>query len=236
MGIKFQTDQSGANNNVCSTTSQIFNFSLARSNTLEAADFSIKKGSGTTASIIVTVYDQPNGAGNVVESVTVLASNVTQTFSTIVFTFAGTTTLNAGTSYSLKVSSTTSCVGNSPYSIKVGNFQVIDTTSGGVINTGYGIGANITVDTTIISTAAASYLTSSNCETISSVSCNTNIAYNILLDITNITTLTGQAIKINNNGDNRKIKLDGANIPVKIYLGNQRRKVYHGNRMIIDKS
>lgn len=236
MGIKFQTDQSGANNNVCSTTSQIFNFSLARSNTLEVADFVIKKGSSTTASIVVAVYDQPNGLGNIVESVTVLASNITQTFATIVFTFAGSTTLSAGTSYSLKVSSTTSCSGSSPYSIKAGNFQVIDTTTNNIINTGYGIGADIFNVSSITSVADAKYNSLSTISTNNTVSGSALLSNSISASVSNQVTVSAQGTKITNNNNNRKIKLDGNNIPVKIYLGSQKRRVYHGNRMIIDKS
>lgn len=235
MGIKFQTDQSGANNNVCTTTSQTFNFSLARSAILDSASFSLKKGSGTTASIVVAIHDQPNGGGSIVESVTVLATNITQVFSDIVFTFSGNTTLNAGTSYSLVVSSSTSCTGNNPYSIKVGNFQVLDS-GGGIINTGYGIGATTVCDTTITSSANASYLITSSADCINSLSCDTNSGHNISCTIENNATISGQATKINNNVDNRKIKLDGANIPIKIYLGNQKRRIYHANRMIIDKT
>lgn len=216
MGIHFKTDQSGANNNICVTESLTFNFSLANNAILDYASFSIKKGSGTTASIIARVYDQANGAGNIVESVTVLAANVAQTFGDIIFTFSGNTTLTAGTSYSLKVTSSTLCTGNNPYSMKSGNFQVIDTTSGGVINTGYGIGANLVNNATMLATAESNYFIESNASS--------------------IVTLNSVATRTGNNNNNRKIKLDGNNIPVKIYLGGQKRTVYHGNRKVLDKN
>lgn len=236
MGIKFQTDQSGANNNICTTASEIFNFSLARSAVLDSASFSIKKGSGTTATIVVAVYDQPNGAGSVVESISVAAANITQTFSNIVFTFSGNTTLNAGTSYSLKVSSTTSCSGSNPYSIKVGNFQVLDTTSGGIINTGYGISSDILNASTVTSSINAEYISLSTSTSLNIFSSLASILNNAYVSISSATNFSAQGTKTTNNNNNRKINLDGTNIPVKIYLGSQRRRLYHGNRIIIDKN
>lgn len=233
MSIKFQTDQTGANNNVCSSTSQIFNFSLSTSNTVSSATFDIKKGSGTTASITVSIYNQPNGSGSVVESVTVLASSITQTFAPIAFNFTGSTTLSADTSYSLVVSSTTSCTGNNPYSMKSGNFQLIDTGSGSVINTGYGISCGILCDATITSSSNIACTITSNISSINTVSSNTLINNNISTNINILTLIEAQAIKV---GNNRKIKLDGSNILVKIYLGNQKRKIYHANRLIIDNT
>lgn len=238
MGIQFQTDQSGANNNVCTTTSQTFNFSLARSNTLESASFSIKKGSSTTAAIIVTVYDQPNGTGNTVESISVAAANVTQTFSNILFTFTGNTTLNAGTSYSLKVSSSTSCSGSSPYSIKVGNFQVIDTTTNNIINTGYGIGADLLSNSSLTASSNATYLSISNMGCNSALSGDIKQNNSVSVSMNSVTTINVEARRIvnaNNNSSN-KIKLDGNNIMIKLLLGGQKRRMYHGNRMIIDKT
>jgi hypothetical protein len=143
INIKFQTDQSGANNNVCSGTSQVFNFSLTDTHNVSYADISLKKGSGTTSDIVCSIYDAPNGGGSLVSSVTVLAANVTQTFESTLFTFTN-TTLSPGIPYSLVISSSTSCVGSNPYSMKSGNFQVLNSDTGGLLNTGYGISANIT--------------------------------------------------------------------------------------------
>lgn len=234
MGIKFQTDQSGANNNVCSSTSQIFNFSLARSSILDSASFSIKKGSGTTETIVVEVYNQSNGSGNIVESVSVLAANVTQTFSNILFTFSGNTTLNAGTSYSLKISSSTSCSGSSPYSIKSGNFQVLDTTTNSVLNTGYGVAADLFCDSIVSSQSNVLYNNSISLSSTTSVSAQVFKINNINTLMLNSISFNSEAIKISNNTNSRKIKLNNLS-SIQIYLGNQKRKVYHGNRIIVDK-
>lgn len=212
MSIKLQTDQSGANNNICTGTSATFNFSLASNNTLDQADFVIKKGSGTTASIVVTIYNQPNGGGSVVSSSTVLAANVTQSFSTIVFAFSS-VSLTAGTSYSAVLSSSTSCSGNNPYSFKSGNFQIIDS-GGGVINTGYGIDANV--------------------NSASSLSCSTNLSALISSSINN--AATASVLITLNKANNNHIKIDGAGIPTKLYLGNTRRKAYHKGKMIMDNN
>lgn len=237
MGIKFQTDQSGANNNVCSGTSQIFNFSLARSAIISEADFVIKKGSGTTASIVIGIYDAPNGGGSLVESVTVLASNVTQLFTTISFIFSGNTTLSAGTSYSLVVSSTTSCVGNSPYSMKSGNFQIID--NGTIINTGYGIASDIGNLTTLTSTISLTSNIGSNILSNTSVSANGSYFTIISSDINCSTTNSAQANKISgNNNPNNRLRLDGkGNFPqLRVYLGNKKSLVYRGNSKILDQN
>lgn len=237
MGIKFQTDQSGANNNVCSGSSQIFNFSLARSATIDSADFVIKKGSGTTASIVVSIHNAVNGGGSVVESVTVLASNITQLFTTIAFIFSGNTTLTAGTSYSLVVSSTTSCVGSSPYSMKSGNFQVTD--SGIILNTGYGIASDISNSTTLISSASLGSNISSNILSNTSVSANVSYSTTISSNINNIVSSISQANKISgNNNPNNRLRLDGkGNFPqLKLYLGNKKPIVYRGNSKILDQN
>lgn len=139
--IQFQTDQSGANINICSTQSQIFNFSLTNTYNAKEADIVLKKGSGTTASVIATIYNQPNGGGSVVASSTVLAANVSQSYASVVFTFN--TILSPNVPYSLVISSSSSCSGNSPYSMKGGNFQVYNADTNNILNTGYGISSNI---------------------------------------------------------------------------------------------
>lgn len=142
INIKFQTDQTGANSNVCSGSNILFNFSLTDTYNLVSADISLKKGSATTASIVATVYDGANGTGNVVASSTILAANVTQSYASIIFPFSN-ITLSPNVSYSLVLSSTTSCSGSSPYSMKSGNFQVLNSDTGTILNTGYGISASI---------------------------------------------------------------------------------------------
>lgn len=142
--IIFQTDQSGANQNICSTavaSTVTFNFSLISDYQAYSANIVMKKGSGTTLPVTVTVYDQPNGGGSSLGSASVLASAVTQSFSPIEFVFSS-LNLTSGVAYSLVISSAESCSGSSPYSFKSGNFQIVDRVTGGVINTGYGIVMN----------------------------------------------------------------------------------------------
>lgn len=158
MSISFKTDQSGANSNVCSTSSHTFNFSVSTNSTVTTGVFAMKSGSGSTGSVTAAIYNQPNGAGSVVASVAVLVANIPQTFSDITFTFPANTNLTAGTSYSLKISSDTSCTGNAPYSFKPGNFQVIDDTTNAVINTGYGVSAAIDAAVSFSDGVVASYV------------------------------------------------------------------------------
>lgn len=146
--IKFQTDQTGANTNVCSTQSQIFNFSLANTYNLTQADITLKKGSGTTASITVSIYNAANGGGSVVASSTVLAANITQSYASILFSFNN-IVLSPNIGYSLVISSSTSCIGSNPYSMKSGNFQVLNADTGGQLNTGYGVSASVAGNCTI---------------------------------------------------------------------------------------
>lgn len=234
MAISFQTDQSGANINICSTSSHIFNFSLASNNTLTQATFVTKKGSGTTANIVVSVYDQPNGGGNLVSSSTVLASSISQSFASVVFSFAD-ISLNSGTSYSLVISSSTSCSGNSPYSFKAGNFQVIDS-GGTIINTGYGISSTINSISTITSTANQSMAISSNTSVVNSISIDPNYTASISGNIYCVSNVQSQATR-SSNSSSKKVRLDGkgGQQQLVIYLGNKSPKIYHGNRVIIDK-
>lgn len=151
--IIFTTDQSGANQNICSTavaSTVTFNFSLSSNYDAYSANITMKKASGTTAPVVVTIYNQPNGGGSSVGSSTVLAANITQSFAPIEFLFSS-LSLTAGTSYSLVLSSTTSCSGSNPYSFKSGNFQVTDKVTGAVINTGYGIASAMTSVATLTS-------------------------------------------------------------------------------------
>lgn len=150
--IKFQTDQTGANKNVCSGTSEIFNFSITDTYNVSEADIVIKKGSGTTDSIIASIHNQPNGGGSVVGSATVLANNITQSYTSIIFSFSG-VILSPGNSYSLVISSSTSCSGNDPYSLKSGNFQVYNADTNTLLNTGYGISSTVLCATTLSSSA-----------------------------------------------------------------------------------
>lgn len=235
MGVTFQTDQTGANSNVCSTTSQAFNFSLAQSAIVDSASFVIKKGSGTTASIVASIYNAANGGGSLVESVTVLASSISQTFETITFTFSGNITLDAGISYSLVVSSSTSCSGSSPYSMKSGNFQVLNGNT--VINTGYGVSADILNVTSITSDANASLKISSSASVSSTVSASSLFSVSISSSINNITSFISQAIKSKPNNPN-KIRLDShGNIQaLKIYIGNKIPKIYRGNSIISNQN
>lgn len=168
--IIFQTDQTGANQNICATavaSTVTFNFSLSGNYTAYSANITIKKASGTTDPVEAKIYSQPNGGGSVVASSSVLASAVTQSFSSIEFLFLN-ANLTANTSYSLVLSSITSCSGNSPYSFKSGNFQIIDKSTGSVINTGYAIVSNIYAQATLAASsrinrsAASSFLSSSS--------------------------------------------------------------------------
>lgn len=161
--IVFQTDQSGANQNICSTavaSTVTFNFSVSANYEAYSANITMKKASGTTDPVTITIYDQPNGGGAAVGSSTVLASAVTQSFEPIEFLFSG-LTLTAGTSYSLRLSSPSSCAGSSPYSFKSGNFQVTDRLTSAVINTGYAIASNITSVATATASPKASLKTNS---------------------------------------------------------------------------
>lgn len=156
--IIFQTDQSGANTNICATAAAstvTFNFSVSSGYDVYSANIVMKKASGTVDPVVVTIYNQPNGGGSSVGSSTVLASAVTQSFATVTFLFSG-VTLAANTSYSLVLSSTTGCSGSFPYSFKAGNFQVLDKTTSTVINTGYGIASALTSVATMSPAARAS--------------------------------------------------------------------------------
>lgn len=254
MGIKVQTDQTGANQNVCSGTSLTFNFSLSTNYTLDNADFVIKKGSGTTASIVATVYDQKNGAGNVVATVSILAASVTQSFTTIIFNFN--TNLSADVSYSLVVSSTSSCVGSAPYSMKSGNFQVLDSDTNTVINTGYGISTNTNSISTVTANASQTTVINSSLVAVSTFNSSSYRQHNInaiilsicdfessdtydalaVLSMLGNTIILASAIKTSPDSNNH-IRIDRLiqNHP-KLYLGNKKPRIYHGNRMIIDKN
>lgn len=153
--IKFQTDQSGANSNVCSGTSQIFNFSLADTYKLVGAYISLKKGSSTTASISIDIHSGANGTGTIVASSAIAASSITQSYTDTGFLFNN-IILSPNIPYSLVISSSTSCSGSSPYSMKSGNFQVLNYDTGGQLSTGYGVSANIL---NICSLSATSTLT-----------------------------------------------------------------------------
>lgn len=162
--IVFQTDQSGANTNICSTvvaSTVTFNFSVSSNYDAYSANIVMKKASSTVDPVTVTIYNQPNGGGSAVGSSTVLASAVTQSFATITFLFSS-LTLVAGTSYSLVLSSTTGCSGSLPYSFKAGNFQVLDKTTLTVINTGYGIASALTSVATLSPTTKASKVASTS--------------------------------------------------------------------------
>lgn len=142
INIKFQTDQSGANNNVCSGSDIIFNFSITDTYNVVGAYISLKKSSGTTASISALIYNASNGGGSLVASSTVLASSITQSYDIIPFLFSN-ITLSTGSSYSLVLRSTTSCVGSNPYSMKSGNFEILNSDTNTIINTGYGVSSNL---------------------------------------------------------------------------------------------
>jgi hypothetical protein len=148
--IKFQTDQSGANKNICFGTGVIFNFSLTTQSNLVSADIVIKKGSSTSDNISVSIYDQSNGGGNLVALCSVDASSITQSYETIIFQFNN-VLLFPNISYSLVLSSTTSCTGSDPYSMKSGNFQVLNSETGLLLNTGYGISSNVSSVSTLSS-------------------------------------------------------------------------------------
>lgn len=215
MSISFKTDQSGANSNVCTTQSHTFNFSVSNSTNVTTAVFSLKSGSGSTDSVTVAIYDQPAGAGSVVASVSVGVASIPQTFTAVTFTFPANTNLTAGTSYSLKVSSGTSCSGNAPYSFKPGNFQVIDDTTNAVVNTGYGVSAAITATASVSETATAAY--TSAAAAVSSVAAM-NADPSVL-----------QA------GETNKWRHDGA-LAGRIYRGATRvRKARRGNNVILDQ-
>lgn len=142
MSISFQTNKTGAAAAVCSTSTIKYNFSVARNSTVSNATFAMSKGSSTTASCTVAIYDQPNGGGSIIASVTLPASAfVSSSYPDVVFTFPANTTVTANTDYSLVISSATGCNGASAYSLKPGSFQVVDTTTGTVLNTGYAIAA-----------------------------------------------------------------------------------------------
>lgn len=228
INIKFQTDQTGANSNVCSGASIVFNFSLTDTYNLTTADISLKKGSGTTQSITASVYNQANGGGSVVASATVLAANITQSYSSIIFDFNN-VLLSAGTSYSLVLSSTTSCSGSSPYSMKSGNFQVLNSDTNTILNTGYGISANILSDSTasasanVIPPSPTPTNTATNTPTNTPTNTSTNTPTNTPTN-QNITPTPTPTIPIN------KIRRN-ANA-VKLRLGSKAPKMYRGNSLI----
>jgi len=162
--IIFQTDQTGANQNICSTavaSTVTFNFALSANYTAYAASITIKKASATVDPVVATIYSQPNGGGSVVSSSSVAASAVTQSFAPIEFLFTN-AALTAGNSYSLVLSSTSSCSGSTPYSFKSGNFQIVDRITSAVINTGYAIISSMSANTTLTAAPKASIVTSSS--------------------------------------------------------------------------
>lgn len=140
--IKFQTDQTGANQNVCSGSSITFNFSLTNISNLVEANIVLKKGSSTVENIVVSVYDQQNGGGSLVASVEIPANDITQSYTPTAFNFNN-VILSPDISYSLVLSSASSCSGSSPYSMKSGNFQVLNSDTNILLNTGYGVSASV---------------------------------------------------------------------------------------------
>lgn len=152
INIKFQTDQTGANLNVCSTQSQIFNFSLTDTYNVTDADIVLKTGSGTTGSITASIHNQANGGGSVVASSTVLAANITQSYTTIVFSFSN-VLLSPNTAYSLVISSSTSCSGSNPYSMKGGNFQIYNSDTNTLLGVGYNISSSVLSNSTFSANA-----------------------------------------------------------------------------------
>lgn len=162
MSVSFQTNKTGAAATVCTTATIKYNFSVAQNTTAAAATFAMSKGSSTTASCTVAIYNQPNGGGSVVASVSLPASAFSSSsYPDVVFTFPANTNLTANTNYSLVISSSTGCNGATAYSMKPGSFQVIDTATAQVLNTGYAISAAPTGSVTATATATGSFALSS---------------------------------------------------------------------------
>lgn len=141
--IYFTTDQSGANTEVCTTASSAFNFSAASDHTAAYASLVVKRGSGTTAGLTVAIYNGANASGSVVATVTVPAASISQTYGAVQFDFPANTVLAANQTYSLKVSSTTSCGGSNAYFFKAGNFQIYNNATAALLSVGYGIGSTV---------------------------------------------------------------------------------------------
>lgn len=214
MSISFKTDQSGANAQICSGSSSKFNFSVSSLATVTTGVFSMKRGSDSTGSVTVAIYDQPNGAGSIVVAVSIAAASFSQTFADMTFNFPEGTQLSAGTSYSLAISSATGCGGSDAYSIKPGNFQVIDNATNAVINTGYGVDAAASV----VSTAAAT----------------ANAAYTSSADLAALAALTVEP-SVLQAGATNKFRRDGA-LATRIYHGSKRvYKAKRGNNVILDQ-
>lgn len=214
MAISFKTDQSGAAANICTTSSSVFNFSVSSNSTVNTGVFAMKRGSGSTGSVTATIYNQPGGVGSVVASTSVLAASISQTFADVIFTFPADTNITAGTSYSIKISSDTSCTGNAPYSFKPGNFQVIDDATNTVVNTGYGIAVDMLAETVVAATLAAKNV--------------------VTAEITSTTTMNADPSVLQYNTIN-KWRHDGA-LAGRIYRGSTRvRKAKRGNNTILDQ-
>lgn len=214
MSISFKTDQSGAQAQICSGTSSTFNFSVAANSVVTTGVFAMKRGSSSTGSVTAAIHNQPNGGGSVVASVSVSAASISQTFGDITFTFPANTQLTGGTSYSLVLSSATSCGGSSAYGFKPGSFQVFDDTTNTVINTGYGVDAAIAAVATVSESAKAAYKASAAAAVVATLTPDPSVL---------------QA------GETNKWHHDGA-LAGRIYRGNTRvRKAKRGNNVILDQ-
>lgn len=162
MSVSFQTNKTGAAATVCSTSTIKYNFSVAENTVAEKATFAMSRGTSTTASCTVAIYNQPNGGGSVIASVTLPASSfVSSSYPDVVFTFPANTNLSVNTDYSLVITSSTGCNGANAYSLKPGSFQVIDTITAQVLNTGYAIAAAPSGHVSTTASARASFVLSS---------------------------------------------------------------------------
>lgn len=214
MSISFKTDQSGAQAQICSGTSSVFNFSVATSSTVTTGVFAMKRGSASTGSVTAAIYNQPNGLGDVVASVSIPAASFSQTFGDITFTFPANTQLTAQTSYSLKISSATTCGGSDAYAFKPGSFQVIDNNTNTVVNTGYGVSADIFSAATVAATPAAAYKIAASAIVTASMAVDPSVLA---------------------AGETNKWRHDGA-LAGRIYRGSVRvRKARRGNNIILDQ-
>lgn len=180
--IYFATDQSGANTEVCTTSSSIFNFSASAAHTVAYASLVVKKGSSTTVGITAALYDAANGGGSVVASVTVTAANVSQTYTATTFTFPANTTLTANQTYSLKISSTTACGGSAAYFFKAGNFQIYNNDTSALVSVGYGIAGDATTQATATADAKADYTASAAATGQSQITASASAAYVMAAD------------------------------------------------------
>lgn len=231
--ISFQTDQSGANSEICSTASSTFNFSVSSAYTATYASFVMKRGSGSTGSVTVAIYNGANASGSVVASVSTAAAAFSQTYTTMTFTFPANTNLTANATYSLKISSATACGGSNAYFIKAGSFQVLSSAAT-VLSVGYGLSAPIAGQTTLSGSARAGWGISAEIAASTAVAGATTANIQILAALLSQADAVAALSKISLGETN--FWYHGYALIDGIYLGTNRvRKAYLGSTLVLDQ-